>query len=175
MALIVVIALELIVAVQPLVFIVALPTGFLIGWYAGVRSERRRPWWRVLLNGLYAGLVTALGLAVLYVALRLLFVYADSGYRDGSQGGPLQCSSGPDCSYHRYLAAGQGPILVTAGVHDAASFEAWFLQGQVQGGLGLVAITLGGALIGAIYWGIRPERPAAGDDASAQPGSRSGS
>jgi hypothetical protein len=158
MALVVAISLELIVAVQLLVFIVALPAGFLIGWYANVRAERRRPWWRVLVNSAYAGLVTALGLTVLYVGLRLLFVYADTGYRDALQGGPLQCQPGPDCSYQRYLGAGEGPTLVAAGVHDAASFEAWFLTGQLQGGVGLMAITIGGAIVGGIYAGARPAR-----------------
>ena len=156
MALIIVLGLELIVAVQTLVFVVALPAGFLVGWYAGVRAERHRPWWRVLLNGIYAGLVTAVGLAILYVGLRLLFFYGDSGYRDGTQGGPLVCASGPDCTYQRYLAAHQGPLLAAAGVHDAASFEHWFLRGQLQGGLSLIVLTAGGALVGAIWFGARP-------------------
>ncbi|MGH2467681.1 MAG: hypothetical protein ACRDGL_08125 [Candidatus Limnocylindrales bacterium] len=159
MALVIVIGLELVVAIQPLVFVIALPTGLVIGWYAGVRSARRRPWWRVLANAAYAGVLTAIGLTVLYVALRLLFVYADSGYRDGNQGGPLACTGGPDCSYQRYLAAKQGPVLAAAGVHDAASFEQWFLRGQLQGGLALLVITAGGAILGGIYYAVRPERP----------------
>ena len=169
MAIVIVLGLELIVAVQALVFVVALPAGFLIGWYAGVRAERHRPWWRVFVNAIYAGLVTAIGLAVLYVGLRLLFFYADSGYRDGTQGGPLVCSSGPDCTYQRYLAAKQGPLLVAAGVHDAAAFEQWFLRGQLEGGLGLIVLTAAGAVVGAVWYGARPE-PVTAERGQAAPG-----
>ena len=42
-------------------------------------------------NAAYAGLVTASALALMYGVLRLLFVYADSGYRDLAQGGQLAC------------------------------------------------------------------------------------
>src|SRR3712207_5286351 len=82
MAVMIAIGLELIVAVQSLVFLAAVPTGLLIGWYANVRSERRRPLARVAANSAWAGLVTGASLAILYVVLRLLFVYADNGYPD---------------------------------------------------------------------------------------------
>ena len=41
----------------------------MIGYYANARSERRGgPWGRVIANALFAGLVTGLTLAALYLA-----------------------------------------------------------------------------------------------------------
>ena len=158
-ALVVAIAFELIVAVQSLVFIVAPLAGLLVGAYANTRSERRRPWRRVVANAVWAGLVTGLSLALMYGSLRLLFVYADSGYRDPGQGGQLDCQTGPDCTYKRQLGAGNGAELAAAGVHDAASFEAAVLREQLGGGLLLIVATLGGAVVGGIYKGVaRPPR-----------------
>jgi hypothetical protein len=161
MALVVAIAFELIIAVQALVFIVAPFMGVLIGVYANNRSERHRPWRRVLANAAYAGLVTAVGLAVLYASIRLLFVYADSGYRDAAQGGQLQCRPGPDCTYQRLLGAGGGPTLEAAGVTDAASFEQLVLREQASGALILIGLITGGALVGGAIKGLGPApRPA---------------
>jgi hypothetical protein len=161
MAVVIAIGLELILAVQSLVFLAALPAGLLIGAYAETRSARKRPWRRVLANALYAGLVTAVSLALLYGGVRLLFVYADSGYRDTGQGGPLVCRTGPDCTYQRYLADPvHGPELAAAGVHDAADFERFVLQGQLNGAITIVTLTLGGALMGGAFSALRSERPA---------------
>jgi hypothetical protein len=156
MAVVIAMGFELIVAVQSLVFLAALPAGMLIGAYANSRSERQRPWKRVFANAAYAGLVTAVSLAILYGGIRLLFVYADSGYRDAGQGGPLACHTGPECTYLRYLGdAVHGPELVQAGVHDAADFERFMLQGQLNGALAIVTLTVGGALIGGAIHGLR--------------------
>jgi hypothetical protein len=169
MALLIAIGLELIVAVQSLVFLVAIPAGLLIGWYANGRSNRRRPWWRVVLNAGYASLVTAIGLAILYTALRLLFIYADTGYRDTSQGGPLVCQAGPDCTYQRYLAAGRGADLRAAGVQDAADFEAYVLREQVNGSLLLIGLTLGGGLVGGLGYGILGGKRESGEALAERP------
>ncbi len=155
MGLVIAIAFELIVAIQPLVFLLALPAGALIGAYANVRSERWRPRRRVLANSAYAGAVTGIGLALLYVAIRLLFIYADSGYRVDTQGGQLSCLPGPACTYERYLAAGRGPELTASGVTDGASFEAFVLSEHLSGGLTLVALSVGGALLAG---GLRASR-----------------
>jgi len=164
MGLVIAIAFELIVAIQPLVFLLALPAGALIGAYANVRSERWRPRGRVLTNSAYAGLVTGVGLALLYVAIRLLFIYADSGYRVDSQGGQLACSPGPGCTYERYLAAGRGPELTASGVSDAASSESFVLGEHLAGGLTLIALSTGGALMAG---GLRAGRtPPAGQSAA---------
>lgn len=155
MGLVIAIAFELIVAIQPLVFLLALPAGALIGAYANVRSERWRPRGRVLANSAYAGLVTGIGLAVLYVAIRLLFIYADSGYRVPTQGGQLSCATGPACTYERYLASGRGPELTAGGVTDGASFEAFVLTEHLSGGLTLLVLSVGGALLAG---GLRASR-----------------
>jgi hypothetical protein len=162
-ALVLAITFELVWPIQPLVFLIAPLAGILVGAYANTRAERRRPWRRVVANSVYAGLVTGVGLAVLYASLRLLFVYADSGYRDPGQGGQLTCRTGPDCTYQRMLGAGSGPDLEAAGVHDAASFEGLVLREQAGGAMLLVVMTVGGAVIGAIYKGLAPPpRPPVG-------------
>ena len=107
MAVTIALGLVLVVAVPPLVLLAAPLAGMLIGFHANARSRRRRPWWRVFANGGYAGLVTGVSLAILYAALGLLFVYADSGFREAAQGGPIDCQRGPSCTYARYLDAGQ--------------------------------------------------------------------
>ena len=67
----------------------ALPSGLLIGYYANQRSDRRAgPWGRILVNGLFAGLVTGLTAAALVLVIKALFFYADNGYRDPGLGGP---------------------------------------------------------------------------------------
>jgi hypothetical protein len=159
-ALVVVIAFELIIAVQALVFLLSPLVGVLVGAYANTRAERHRPWRRVLANAAYAGLVTAIGLALLYGGLRLLFVYADSGYRSDSQGGQLACRPGPDCTYQRLLGAGGGPTLEAAGVTDAASFEGLVLREQLTGAVTLTVLTMAGALAGGALKGLgSPPRP----------------
>jgi len=144
-ALVTVIALALVIAIQGLVFLLALPIGLLLGWYANARSERSWPRRRVLANAGYAGLLTAAGLAVMYVGLRLLFVYADTGaLPDGSS---LECRIGPECTYMRHLEAGRGPQLAEQGITDAASFEAAVLREQASAGAALFGMTLGGSLL----------------------------
>jgi hypothetical protein len=79
MALVIAIAFELIIPVQTIVFIAAPLAGIVIGVYAYVRAERWRPRGRALANAVFAGLVTGLGLAILYVVIRLVFIYGDTG------------------------------------------------------------------------------------------------
>src|SRR3954468_10318161 len=79
MALVLAIAFELIIPVQTVVFLLAPLMGVLIGVYANVRSERWRPRGRVLANAAYAGVITGVAIAVLYLLLRLVFIYGDSG------------------------------------------------------------------------------------------------
>jgi hypothetical protein len=162
-AVVVVVGFELILAVQALVFLLALPVGLLIGWYA-VERERtasarvaagsapteagRIGWGRALGSGLVAGLITGVSLAVLYVLIRLLFLYLDNGFRAG--GPAYVCTLGPECGYQRAL---DEPTLRAAmdeaGVHDAAGYAAYFLEGQALGGATLLVLVLGGALVGA--------------------------
>jgi hypothetical protein len=161
---VVVIGFELILAVQAVVFLLALPVGLLIGWYA-VERERRGPaasvaagpaggraprvgWGRALASGLVGGLITGLSLAVLYVLIRLLFLYLDNGFRAG--GPPYVCALGPECGYQRALdEPSLRAALDEAGIYDAAGYTAYFLEGQALGGATLLVLVLGGALAGA--------------------------
>jgi hypothetical protein len=145
------ISFELVVAIQALVFIAAPFAGAVIGFYANHKSARWRPRWRLFANAGFAGLVTGLSLALMYVALRLLFIYADSGYRPETMGGQLGCVTGPACTYARLLDDGRGADLESGGITDAAAFESavWRWQGDtvliltlltVAGGLGAAAL-----------------------------------
>jgi hypothetical protein len=164
---VVVIGFELILAVQAVVFLIALPVGLLIGWYAMERERRaaaaslggasasraraeapRIAWGRALGSGLVAGLITGLSLAVLYVLIRLLFLYLDNGFRAG--GPAYACTLGPECGYQRALdEPSLRAALEEAGVGDAAGYTAYFLEGQALGGSALLVLVLGGALAGA--------------------------
>jgi hypothetical protein len=153
MALVIAIAFELIIAVQTVVFLVAPLAGILIGVYANVRSERWRPRWKVLTNAAYAGLVTGVALALLYVVLRLVFVYGDTGTRpDGTR---IDCAGGPACTYARYVEAGRGDELTALGITDARSFEAATWQEQLTGGALLVFVTTAGAIVGGGLRNVR--------------------
>jgi len=156
MALVIAIAFELIIAVQPLVFLIAPIAGALIGYYANQRAKRYRPRWRLFVNAGYAGLVTGIGLALMYVALRLLFVYADSGFSpEGQLGGQLVCPTGPACTYERFLQRGDGPDLAASGIVDAASFEAAVWRWQLIGGAWIIGMNMGGALVAASVRAVR--------------------
>jgi hypothetical protein len=158
MAVTIAISFELVIAVQVLTFIAAPLAGVTIGFYANHKSGRWRPRWRLFANAGFAGLVTGLSLALVYVGLRLLFVYADSGYRPETMGGQLDCATGPACTYARLVADGSGPDLAVEGIVDAASFESavWRWQGATV--LILTLGTLAGAL-GAATWRAVRTRP----------------
>jgi len=155
MAVTIAISFALVVAVQSLVFISAPVAGAIIGFYANHKSERWRPRWRLYANASFAGLVTGLSLALMYVGLRLLFIYADSGYRPETMGGQLDCETGPQCTYARFLEEGFAADLEADGISDAASFEAgvWRWQGETV--LVLTLATLLGALAAATWRAVR--------------------
>lgn len=146
MALVLAIAFELIIPVQTLVFVLAPLMGVLIGVYANVRSERWRPRGRVLANAGYAALVTGLAVALLYVSLRLVFIYGDTGaLPDGTS---LTCNTGPDCIYARYVAVGQAEELAPLGITDGQSLAAAAWRELLIFASGLVVLTVAGGLIG---------------------------
>lgn len=146
MALVLAIAFELIIPVQTIVFLLALPMGALIGVYANVRSERWRPRARVIANAAYAGAVTGFGIAILYVVIRIVFLYGDGGsLPDGTS---LTCRMGPDCTYQRYVAAGQADELRNLGITDGSSLEAATWRELISTGTGLFVLTLAGSVIG---------------------------
>src|SRR4051794_4517645 len=146
MALVLAIAFELIIPVQTLVFLLAPVMGVLIGVYANVRSERWRPRARVLANASYAALVTGFAVALLYVTLRLVFIYGDTGaLPDGTS---LTCNTGPDCIYARYVAVGQADELAPLGITDGKSLEAAAWRELLIFASGLIVLTVAGGLVG---------------------------
>lgn len=155
-----VLSFALIIAIQPLVFVSAPFAGLLIGYYANHKSARWRPRWRLFANAGFAGAVSGVSLALMYVGLRLLFIYADSGYRAETLGGQLDCATGPECTYVRFIDDGFGDDLAADGITDPASFEAalWRWQGETV--LLLTILTLGGALVAATWRAARtPPQP----------------
>lgn len=164
MAVTIVASFILIIPIEGLIWLFALPAGLLIGYYANQRSNRRAgPWRRIMINGLVASLATGLSMAVLLLALKALFFYADNGYRDPGLGGPLTCSTGADCVYQRYLDAGRGPDFEGAGVHDAGSFTSFYWSEQLgSASTVLVLTTLGGLGGAALYGRFRPKPVSAG-------------
>ena len=181
-AVVVVMSFELIFAVQAIVFLLALPMGLLIGWYANARDQTVRDqatrdqvlaptssgggsaptarigWPRAIANGLVAGVITAVVLAVIYVLIRLLFLYLDDGFRAG--GAAYVCSSGPDCGYQRALDEPRlREALEGAGVHDAAGYTAFFLEGQAYGAASLLVLVIGGSVVGAAGYRLASSRP----------------
>jgi hypothetical protein len=160
MAVVVAVSFLLVIPIEPIYWAVAIPAGLLIGYYANQRSDRRAgPWYRILVNGLFAGLVTGLTFAALLLAVKALFFFADNGYRDASVGGSLSCQSGADCVFQRYLADGRGADLTAAGVTDVGTFSAFYWGQQATTAGLLVVFATAGGLGGAMIFGLaRPRR-----------------
>lgn len=159
MAVTIVASFTLIIPIEGLIWLFALPSGLLIGYYANQRSNRRAgPWRRILTNGLFAGAVTGLSMVALLLVLKVLFFYGDNGYRDPGLGGSLSCSSGAGCVYQRYLDADRGPDLVAAGVTDASSFTSFYWREQLSNAGIVLGLTVLGGLGGAALYGLaRPK------------------
>jgi len=160
----------LVIPIEPVYWLLALPAGMLIGYYANQKSDRRAgPWGRMLANALFAGAVTGLTLAALLLATKALFFFADNGYPDFNrvdpetgQTIPPTCQNGADCVYQRYVAAGNGDDLASVGVTDAASFTSFYWAQQASTAVTLIILTEAGALIGGLAYGFtRPKASAA--------------
>jgi hypothetical protein len=161
MAVTIVVSFMLFIPIEWVIWILALPSGLLIGYYANQRSDRRAgPWRRILLNGVFAGFVTGLTAAVLLLAIKGLFFYADNGFRDPGLGGPISCSVGADCVYQRYLDDGRGPDLAAAGVNDAESFARFYWGEQFGSAATILVLTTLGGLGGAGLYGVFRPKPA---------------
>ena len=155
----------LIIPVEPVIWLLSVPAGLIIGYYANQRSDRRAgPWSRIVRNGVFAGFVTGLSTALLILVIKAIFFYADTGYPDfnrADQAGqpiPPTCQTGGDCVYQRYLALGRDAELRAVGVTDATSFGGlyWSQQFAVAGAL-LMVTTVGGFGGAAMYGAFRPK------------------
>ena len=167
LAMTIVVSFLLVIPIEPIFWLMSPLAGLLIGYYANARADRRAgPWRRILLNGVYASLLTAVTLVLCFAGTKAIFFYADNGYRDASQGGPIAgCTSGADCVYRRYLAeVGKAAQFEKVGITDVASFTAFYWREQL-GTTGTVTILcLAGGVFGAAMYGFaRPkaQRPAA--------------
>jgi hypothetical protein len=166
MAVVIAVSFLLVIPIEPVYWLLALPAGMLIGYYANQKSDRRAgPWSRMIANALFAGAVTALTLAALLLAVKALFFFADNGYPDFNridpdtqEPTPPLCENGAGCVYARYLAVGNGEELASVGVTDAASFTAFYWAQQASTALTLIVLTEAGALIGGLAYGFtRPK------------------
>jgi hypothetical protein len=145
----------------------ALPAGLLIGYYADQRADLRGgPWRRLLAGAAYAGLLTGATMALLLLGIKALFFAADDGYRD--RGGRLECEPGAACVYARYLADGRGDDLAANGVTDVASFTSFYWSSQLWTAGTILAVTLGGGILGGVAYGLtnrrRPDPTARADE-----------
>jgi hypothetical protein len=149
----------LVIPIEPIYWVLSAPAGLLIGYYANTRAARGRgEWLPILGNGIVSGLATGLTLAVLLLAVKGLFFFADDGYRDADAGGRISCAPGADCVYQRYLLQ-QGEALHAAGVTDAATFSTFYWSQQWETAGALVASSAGFGLLGAVLYGAgRPPR-----------------
>jgi hypothetical protein len=167
MAVVIAVSFLLVIPIEPIYWLFALPAGLLIGYYANSRSDRRAgPWGRIIVNALFAGILTGLTLAVLLLGTKAIFFFADNGYPDFNrvnetgQAIPPSCQTGADCVYQRYVAAGNGDELATAGVTDAASFTSFYWGQQFSTALTLIVLTEAGALLGGLAYGFTRPKPA---------------
>jgi hypothetical protein len=150
----------LIIPIEPIYWLLTLPAGLLIGYYANQRSDRRAgPWPRIVANALYAAALTGATMALLLLGVKALFFNADNGFRDPGLGGPIACQPGAECVYRRYLDAGRGQDLAAAGVTDTASFSAFYWSQQLTTAGLLVAVTMVGGLGGALLYGFFRPKP----------------
>jgi hypothetical protein len=166
----------LVIPIEPIYWLLAIPAGLTIGYYANSRANRGAgPRGRILSNGLFAGAVTALTFAVLLLLVKALFFFADNGYPDFNRadedGNPIPpaCESGADCVYQRYLADGRGDALAEQGVTDAGGFTGFYWNQQfVTAGLLLGLTTVAGLGGGVVYLASRPRDAvaSAGEDAA---------
>ena len=148
----------LVIPIEPVYWVLTIPAGLLIGYYANTRAARGRgEWLPIVGNGFVSGLATGLTLAALLLAVKGLFFFADDGYRDAAAGGRISCAPGADCVYQRYLIQ-QGDALRASGVTDAATFSSFYWSQQWQTAGILVGSATGFGALGAVLYGAT--RPA---------------
>ena len=147
----------LVIPIEPVVWLLSPFAGLLIGYYANQRSNRvAGPWARIIANGRLRGTADRAHVRAVHLAVKALFFFADSGYRDVSQGGQITCTTGADCVYRRYADSGRAAELAAAGVTDAATFTSFYWAQQFSTVLTIMGLTIGGAALGAVIYGVGP-------------------
>jgi hypothetical protein len=181
MAVTVAVSFLLVIPIEPIYWLLAVPSGLLIGYYANQRSDRRQgPWARIVANALLAGVATGLTMAALLLAVKALFFFADNGYPDFNRVDPQtraaippSCADGAGCVYARYLANGSGSELAAAGVTDVEGFSRLYWTQQLSSAGTIFAFaTIGGLGGGLLYGTFRPK--ADRRDSSAIAGAQTG-
>ena len=156
----------LVIPIEPIYWLLALPSGLLIGYYANQRSDRRAgPWGRIVANAAIAGLATALTFAAFILVVKALFFFGDNGYPDfnrvdqqSHQPVPPYCDNGAGCVYARYLAEGDGAQLSAAGIGDPGAFTTFYWGQQLSAAGTVLVLTLVGGLGGGLLYGVfRPK------------------
>jgi hypothetical protein len=167
MAVTIAISFLLVIPIEPIYWLLALPSGLLIGYYANQRSDRRAgPWSRILANAGVAGLATALTLAAFILVVKALFFFGDSGYPDFNRIDPKSrqaiapfCDTGAGCVYARYLANGDGPELAAAGIASTSAFTTFYWGQQLSAAGTVLVLTLVGGLGGGLLYGLFRPKP----------------
>ena len=161
----------LVIPIEPILWLLALPAGLIIGYYAHARSNRQAgPWSRILANGAYAGLLTALTLSLCFLGTKWIFFSGDNGYRNAAGGGPIAgCQTGAHCVYQRYLAEGRGPEFEAAGITNVEQFTALYWSEQFGTASTVFVLGLLGGLGGAAIYGIARPKAAAPASVAGQP------
>jgi hypothetical protein len=153
----------LVIPIEPIYWLLTVPAGLLIGYYANQRSDRQAgPWSRIVANALVAGAATGLTMAALLLVVKGMFFFLDNGYRPVDLGGSLACSSGAECVYFRYLDDNEAD-LVAEGVTDVATFTSFYWGQQFVTAGALIVLTTVGGLGGGLLYGVF--RPRAGSSA----------
>jgi hypothetical protein len=140
-------------------FPVAWLAGLTIGYYANARSNRQGgPWGRILSNAVLAGVATAITFVLVFLGVKALFFSVDNGYRDASTGGPIECTTGGDCVFRRYLAD-QPEVLAVNGITTADGFTGFYWNQQLNAAAGLALATILTAAAGGVVFRITNATP----------------
>ena len=128
----IVVSFLLIIPIEWVIWMFALPSGLLIGYYANQRSDRRAgPWGRILVNGLFAGFVTGLTAAVFVLRSRGCSSSPTTAIATRASVARSPAQVGADCVYQRYLRPG-GARLRRRRCHGRRSFTALLLERAVR-------------------------------------------
>ena len=116
MAVTIAVSFILIIPIEPLIWLLTVPSGLLIGYYANQRSDRRAgPWSRILRNGAFRRRGDGLAFAAPDPAAQGDLLLRRHGYPDFNRLDPATgqaiaptCSTGCDCVYARYWRSAAG-------------------------------------------------------------------